>query len=72
MPQEAKETQNDPLLEAVSKWVEKNRHNPTFKFVLGNRAYTADELLENLKKNTAEGREIRKMIDYAAADLILG
>lgn len=62
---------NDPLVETVSKWVERNRHNPNFKFVLGNRAFTADELLDNLKRGTPEGKEIRKMIIYAATDLIL-
>lgn len=62
---------NDVLLDTVSKWVERNRHNPNFKFVLGKRAFTAEELLENLKKETAEGKEIRKMILYAATDLIL-
>lgn len=62
----------DPLIDSVSKWVERNRHNPNFKFVLGNRAYTADELLDNIKKNTPEGQEIRKMILYAATDMLLG
>jgi len=56
---------------AVIQWVEENEHNPEFRLVLGNRAYTPKEIKENIKKETPEGDKILDMVAGAAAHLLL-
>lgn len=62
---------DDPILDAITRFVEQNRHNPTFKFVYGNRAFTSQELLDNVRQNTPEGRKLREMVVYAGASILL-
>ena len=56
---------------AVIEWVEANEHNPEFRFVLGNRAYTPKEIKENIKSGTPEGNKILDMVAGAATHLLL-
>ena len=48
-----------------------NIHNPSWRFVKGNRAFTPDELLEHIEKGTPEGEEILDMIEATAVDLFM-
>ena len=57
--------------DAVIKWVEDSEHNPEFRFVLGNRAFTPKEIKENIKKETPEGDKILDMVAGAATHLLL-
>ena len=56
---------------AVIEWVEENEHNPEFQFVVGNRAFTPEEIKENIKKGTPEGDKILDMVAGAATHLLL-
>lgn len=61
---------NDPLLEAVIDWAEKQKsHNPSFSFVVGNKSFTADQIVEHIKKDTEDGRVLKKMILKTATSL---
>jgi len=58
-------------IEAVRFWVKNNIHNPSWRFVKGNRAFTPDELIEHIEKGTPEGEEILDMIEATAVDLFM-
>lgn len=56
---------------AVISWVENNEHNPNFKFVVGNRSFSPQEIKDNVEKGTPEGEEILDMVAATAAHLFL-
>lgn len=62
---------DDRIKEAVISWVENNEHNPDFKFVVGNRSFSPDEIKDNVKKGTPEGEKILDMVADTAAHLFL-
>jgi len=58
------------LLEEIRNWADKEKtHNPTFSFVVGRKAFTVDEIVEHIEKDTPEGRELKKMIFSTATSL---
>jgi len=59
------------IVEAVKFWLNNNVHNPSWRFVRGNRAFTPEELLEHIEKGTPEGQEILGMIEDTAVDLFM-
>jgi len=61
---------NDPLVEAIRSWAERERaHNPTFSLVVGKKAFSIDQIVEHIERDTKDGRMLRKMILKAATDL---
>ena len=61
----------DIVKKAVISWLDSNAYNPEFKFVVGNRAFSINEIRENIEKETPEGSEILDMIAETAAHLFL-
>lgn len=61
----------DIIKKAVISWLDSNAHNPEFRFVVGNRAFTVAEIRENVEKETPEGAEIMDMVAETAAHLFL-
>ena len=55
----------------MEQWVKENKHNPEYKFVVGNRAFTPEEIIQNIKKKTPEGEKILEMITDTAVHLFL-
>ena len=61
---------NDPLIEAVRSWANKEKaHNPSFHLILGRKSFTIDQIVEHIEKGTEEGRELKKRIFATATDL---
>jgi len=61
---------NDPLVEAVREWAAKEKaHNPSFSFVVGRKAFSAEEIVEHIENGTEEGKMLRKMIFKTATSL---
>ena len=62
---------SDRIVKAAKSWLEHNMHNPSWRFVLGNRSFKAEELVEHLEKGTEEGKLLLEMIEDTAVDLFM-
>ena len=62
---------DEKVKKAVISWVDNNAHNPNFRFVVGNRTFSPQEIKDNIEKGTAEGEEILDMVAETAAHLFL-
>jgi len=61
---------NDLLIKAVKEWAEKEKsRNPSFSLVVGRKAFTIDEIVDHIEKNTEEGKMLKTLILKTATDL---
>ena len=62
---------SDRIAKAARAWLENNQHNPSWRFVMGNRSFKAEELIEHIEKSTEEGKLLLEMIEDTAVDLFM-
>ena len=61
---------NNLLIKAVKEWAEKEKsRNPSFSLVVGKKAFTIDEIIDHIEKNTEEGKMLKTLILKTATDL---
>lgn len=60
------------IVDAVKKWADgEKENNPSFSLLIGRKAFTIDQIVEHVEKQTEDGEKLMDMIVNAGAALFL-